>query len=415
MVRVMAVVPAAGQGRRMGSSVKKQYLSLGGLPLLGHVLRVLEACPVISGVVVAASPGEVEFCRERVAGPLGCKKVTAVVAGGGTRQESVYNALLALPPATGIVVVHDGARPLLGPAELQNAVAAAVRHGAATCAVPVKDTVKLAGTDGDVAETLPRERLWLTQTPQAFDFQLLLQAHRRARESGSAGTDDAVLVEMLGRPVKLVMGSYENFKITTPEDLVMAEAVIAGRGGGRGEAGRRMNVRTGFGYDVHRLAEGRPLILGGIDIPCRKGLAGHSDADVLTHAVMDALLGAAGAGDIGRHFPDSDSRFKGINSLRLLEMVRAIIFERGFVVENVDSVIVAQEPKLAPYMDKMAGALAGALGTEPGRVSVKATTTEGLGFAGTGEGMAAYATVLLAAASPARQGKKVASTAPAVI
>lgn len=397
MARVMAVVPAAGQGRRMGFSVKKQYLSLAGLPLLGHVLRVLEACPVISGVVVVAAPGEVAFCWELVVGPLGCKKIMAVVAGGQTRQESVYNALAALPPDTNVVVVHDGARPLLGPAEIQNAVECAIRHGAATCAVPVKDTVKLAGADGAVAETLPRERLWLTQTPQAFDFQLLLKAHQWARDAGFAGTDDAVLVEMLGRPVKLVMGSYENFKITTPEDLAMAEAVMAGRGGGCGEAGRRMAVRTGFGYDVHRLVEGRPLILGGVNIPYPRGLAGHSDADVLTHAIMDALLGAAGAGDIGRHFPDSDPCCKGINSLNLLERVRAVILARGYMVGNIDSVIVAQEPKLAPYMERMADALAGALGTEPARVSVKATTTEGLGFAGTGEGIAAYATVLVTA------------------
>ncbi|MCL6639012.1 MAG: 2-C-methyl-D-erythritol 4-phosphate cytidylyltransferase [Firmicutes bacterium] len=392
----MAVVPAAGRGARMGTSVPKQFLFLAGLPLVGHVLRTLEDCPRITGVVLVAAPGEEDYCREEIVVPLGLNKVAAVVAGGRTRQESVYRGLAALPRGTDIVVVHDGARPLLGRAELDRVVDAAARHGAATCAVPAKDTVKMAGEDFTVAETLPRERLWLTQTPQAFRFQTLMDAHVRARESGRCGTDDAVLVEMTGRPVKLVPGSYENIKVTTPEDLVVAEALVSARTGKRcGKEKREGSMRTGFGYDVHRLVDGRPLVLGGVTVPYKKGLAGHSDADVLVHAVMDALLGAAGAGDIGRHFPDSDPRFKGISSLILLERVGSILRCRGFAVENIDTVVVAQEPKLAPFTDRMKAAIAAALGMEGGRVGVKATTTEGLGFTGTGEGIAAYATVLI--------------------
>lgn len=401
MARVMAVVPAAGQGTRMGLAVRKQFLTLAGQPLLGHVLKVFEESPHIQGVVVVVSPGQEDFCRELVLAPNEFTKVTAVTAGGATRQESVYNGLMALQPDTEIVAVHDGARPLVRGEDIQAAVEAALACGAAACAVPVKDTVKIAGPGGFVVETLPRERLWLIQTPQAFNYRLLVDVHNRARAEGRMGTDDAVLVELAGLPVKLVAGSYENIKITTPEDLVVAAAIFESRrlkSVGYGQAGGRTAVRTGFGYDVHRLVEGRPLVLGGVIIPHSKGLDGHSDADVLVHAIMDALLGAAGAGDIGRHFPDSDSRYKGIKSFLLLERVREIMREKGLKVENVDAVIVAQEPRLAPYTGEMAVYIANALMTGPGRVNIKATTTEGLGFTGAGEGIAAYATVLLAGA-----------------
>ncbi|MCL6558299.1 MAG: 2-C-methyl-D-erythritol 4-phosphate cytidylyltransferase [Firmicutes bacterium] len=229
MVRIMAVVPAAGQGGRMGTETRKQFLPLAGIPVLGHVLRVFEESPFIQGVVISAAPDELEYCREQVVLRLGFKKVSAVVPGGKERQDSVYNGLLALSSDTDIVVIHDGARPLLTAGDLA-AVTEAVRiHGAATLAVPVKDTVKVAGESGFVYETLPRGRLWLTQTPQAFNYRLLLDAHHRAREAGRAGTDDAGLVETAGHPVKLVMGSYENIKITTPEDLVVAEAILESR------------------------------------------------------------------------------------------------------------------------------------------------------------------------------------------
>lgn len=398
MARVSAVVPAAGRSTRLGLDVRKQFLSLAGKPVLGHVLKAFEESPYVQGIVVVVSPGQEDFCRERVLVPYGFTKVKAVIAGGSTRQESVYNGLKTIHPETEVVVVHDGARPLLTAWNIHDAVEAALAHGASACAVPVKDTVKMSGPGGFVSETLPRERLWLTQTPQAFDFRLLVDVHDRARREGWTGTDDASLVEMAGLPVKLVAGSYENIKITTPEDLVLASAIFGARQGaaGYGGTGEMFAVRTGFGYDAHRLVEGRPLVLGGVMIPHKKGLEGHSDADVLVHAVMDALLGAAGAGDIGRHFPDSDSRYGGIKSLLLLERVREVIQEKELAVENVDAVIVAQEPRLAPYTGQMAGCMAKALETDPGRVNVKATTTEGLGFTGAGEGIAAYATVLLA-------------------
>jgi 2-C-methyl-D-erythritol 4-phosphate cytidylyltransferase len=227
LVKAAAVVPAAGTGSRMGAQVPKQYLLLGGIPLLGHALKVLDSSPVIQSIVLVAGAGEEEFCRKNVVKELGIRKIKAIVTGGRERQDSVYSGILALSPETDLVVIHDGARPLLSSAELLAVVEAAVGYGAATLAVPVKDTVKMAGGDGLVAQTLPRERLWLTQTPQAFRRDLILRAHRAAREANHLGTDDAGLVERLGFPVKLVPGSYRNIKVTTPEDLIIASALLA--------------------------------------------------------------------------------------------------------------------------------------------------------------------------------------------
>jgi len=229
LVKVAAVVPAAGSGSRMGTETKKQYLSLAGIPVLGHVLKVMEASRVVQDIVIVVGPGEEEYCRSAVVEKLGIKKVRAILPGGKERQDSVYCGLLALSPATGIVVVHDGVRPLLSAGDLEKVAVAAEKHGAVTLAAPVKDTVKLAESDGFVSGTLPRERLWLVQTPQAFRYDLILGAHRRAREDMFTGADDAGLVERLGLPVKIVPGSYENIKITTPEDLVVAAALLGSR------------------------------------------------------------------------------------------------------------------------------------------------------------------------------------------
>ena len=226
MVKVAAVVPAAGCGKRMGAGIKKQYLALGGLPILGHTLRVLEASSLVQDIVLVTGEGEVDYCRRLVVDELGLKKVTAIVIGGQERQDSVFCGLLALASDTEVVLIHDAVRPFLSDDNLKQVIQAALRYGAATCAVPVKDTVKLAGEDEFVRETLPRNRLWLTQTPQAFLYNLIMEAHQRAREANYQATDDAALLEKLGRPVKLVEGSYRNIKITTPEDLIFAEAML---------------------------------------------------------------------------------------------------------------------------------------------------------------------------------------------
>ncbi|MBE0466912.1 MAG: 2-C-methyl-D-erythritol 2,4-cyclodiphosphate synthase, partial [Candidatus Desulforudis sp.] len=274
--------------------------------------------------------------------------------------------------------------PFVTPEQIAELAAAARKWGAATLAVPPKDTVKIGTPDGFSASTLPREHLWLVQTPQAFRYDLLTEAHRLARERGFTGTDDTSLAEYAGHTVRMVPGSYANIKITTPEDFPAAEALL---GGGP--------VRTGFGYDVHRLVGDRKLVLGGVEIPFDRGLAGHSDADVLVHAVMDALLGAAGAGDIGGLFPDNDPAFRGLSSLVLLDRVAGVVRERGLEVANLDAVVVAQAPRLAPFIPRMEGNIARVLGVSPAVVNVKATTTEGLGFTGAGAGMAAYAVAAL--------------------
>ena len=257
--------------------------------------------------------------------------------------------------------------------DLTGALEAAEKTGAAAPAVPVKDTIKLADDAGLVESTPPRQKLFAMQTPQCFDRAAYL-----ALAGDEAVTDDCQLFEQAGRPVQLVAGEYENYKITTPDDL-------------KGET----TMRIGHGYDVHKLVEGRDLILGGVKIPYEKGLLGHSDADVLTHAVMDALLGAAALGDIGKHFPDSDPAYKGADSLALARHVAALLAEQGYRPVNVDATILCQAPKLAPHIPAMAQNLAAALGMEPGAVSVKATTEEHLGFTGQGLGIAAHAVALL--------------------
>lgn len=365
----------------MGGGPKKQYRLLAGRPVLVRTLEVFEQTPLVCGVTLVVAPGEEDWCRREIVARYGLSKVAAVTAGGATRQESVWCGLQTLPDAE-LVLVHDGVRPFVTPAQIEALADAARESGAATLAVPPKDTVKLAAEDGDSAATLPRERLWLVQTPQAFRRELLVSAHRLAREHGFEGTDDTALVEYAGRTVRLVPGGYANIKITTPEDFAFAEALL---GAGAG------TVRTGFGYDVHQLVENRRLVLGGVEIPFERGLDGHSDADVLVHAVMDALLGAAGAGDIGRLFPDTDPAYRDISSLELLRRVAGLLRQRGLEVVNLDAVVVAQAPRLAPYREEMRDNLARVLGLDPGAVNVKATTTEGLGFTGAGAGMAAYA------------------------
>jgi 2-C-methyl-D-erythritol 2,4-cyclodiphosphate synthase/2-C-methyl-D-erythritol 4-phosphate cytidylyltransferase len=377
-------------------NVNKALLPLGGRPVLYWTLERLSAAPELEEIVVVVAPEEVGPTRERLV-EAGFAKVTAVIAGGAERQQSVSAGLEALSPAVDTVVVHDGARPLVTPETVGRALAALAgpgRWAGVGVGIPVKDTIKVAGDDGRIRETPPRESLWAIHTPQVFPRAILTLAHAAAAADGVTATDDCALVERLGLPVKLVAGSGANLKLTVPEDVVMAEALLALE---RQEKGGGDKVRVGIGYDVHRLVPGRPLILGGVRVPHETGLLGHSDADVLAHAIMDALLGAAALGDVGQHFPDSDPAYAGADSLELLRRVTVLVGERGWRVANVDSVVVAERPKLAPHLAAMQERLAGVLGCEPGAVSVKATTTERLGFTGREDGMAAQAVCLLAA------------------
>ncbi len=396
--RVGAVVPAAGRGERFGGPVPKSLIPLGGRPLLRYPLDVLQRVDEVEAIVVAA-PAEAVGAVEALARDAQLSKVVAVVPGGGDRQASVAAGLAALPPGPPLVVVHDGVRPFVSAGLVRAVVEAAVRCGAATAAVPVAETIT-RGEDGWVEATLDRSRLYHVQTPQAFDRALLEQAHRAATGEGFRGTDDASLVERLGHRVRLVPGSPLNLKVTVPEDLVLAGALL------RDSRPPAPAPRVGIGFDAHRFAAGRPLVLGGVEIPAPRGLAGHSDADVVVHAVMDALLGAAGCGDIGRHFPPDDPRYAGARSLVLLSRVRDLLAARGWRAAHVDVTVMAEAPRLAPHAPAMREAIAGTLGVGEDRVNVKATTLEGMGAIGRAEGIAAQAVASLEAlpAAPGEAG-----------
>ena len=346
--------------------------------------------------IIAAGAAEIDDINEMLAKyrdffPL---LDTAVVAGGAERTDSVKNAL-ALTGSGGFIAVHDGARPFAGKEVFERTLKAAVKYGAAIAAVPVKNTIKLIDENGFVAGTPQRSLLRAVQTPQIFKAELLHRAYGSENLRGAAVTDDASLVERLGVKVAVAEGSYENIKITTPEDLLLAEKICADRGMAMQQEIKVPQFRVGTGFDVHRLTENRKLILCGVEVPYELGLDGHSDADVAVHALMDALLGAAALGDIGRHFPDTDERFKGADSMKLLAHVIALLKERCWHVNNADVTIIAQRPKLAGFIPQMRANLAAALELGEDAVNVKATTTEKLGFTGRGEGIAAEACVSL--------------------
>ena len=327
-----------------------------------------------------------------------CDKSEKAVVGGDQRQQSVANGLEEVGAGTDLVMIHDGARPFLTQKIISDSLRAVQRWGASVIALPVSDTIKLTDGEGLVQDTLDRSRLWAVQTPQTFSYQLIRDAYRKAEEDGFQGTDDASLVERLGHSVKLVPGSSENIKITTQTDLHLAEQMARGKEM-MAEGGPEL-IRTGMGYDVHRLVEGRRLILGGVEFPGPKGLQGYSDADVLTHVVCDALLGAIGSGDIGQHFPETDARYAGIDSLILLKEVGRLVEQAGYRVANVDVVVIAEEPKIAPRVAEIKRSLAEALGVGEESFGVKGTTAEGLGAIGAGEAIASYAVALVTRRTP---------------
>lgn len=380
-----AVLLAAGNSTRMGGSRSKVLEELGGRPALCRSLEVLDRCPLIGEICLV--------CREQDRADMlpltsGLATSVRVVPGGAQRQDSVEQGVEALTGPWEYVAIHDGARPLVTDEVLAAVCRDAMAHGAATAAVPSKDTCKLADEAGFVAATPARDRLWAVQTPQAFSLALYREALGKARAAGQSYTDDCQLIEAAGGSVKLTMGDYRNIKLTTPEDLLAARAYLGGEGG-------KKTVRIGYGYDVHRLVEGRKLILAGVEVPFEKGLLGHSDADVIAHAVADALLGAAALGDIGHLFPDTDPRYAGADSLKLLGEVCRLLREKGFSIGNIDATLLAQRPKIAPHIVQMRENLAAACGIAVDQVSVKATTEERLGFTGREEGMAASAVCLL--------------------
>lgn len=381
---VTCILAAAGRGRRFGAPENKIFAPLAGATVLDHTLGALERCDAVDAIVIVT--GEDDLARvEEIAASH--RKVTRVCPGGAERYDSVWNALQSVPPETEIVAVHDAARPLASPAVIAAVVADARAHGAALPATPVSDTVKRSSDGQSTLETVDRRELYAVQTPQVFRRDLLMEAYKTAHEAHFTGTDDASYVERLGHPVHLTPGERTNLKVTVAEDLRVAEALLGTRESEMAEQ------RTGFGYDVHQLARGRTLVLGGVTLehPEGLGLEGHSDADVLLHAISDALLGAAALGDIGRHFPNTDARYAGISSLLLLGEVAALLGREGWRVVNVDAMLLAERPKISPHVETMRANIAGALQVEVDRVSIKATTNEKLGFEGREEGMAAHA------------------------
>ena len=385
MAYTVMMVAAAGGSTRMGQP--KQHILLGEHPVLIHTLRTLQAVDAIDEILLIARGEDIPHFTA-LAAQAGVTKLRTAVEGGDTRQASVARGLAALPPHATIVGIHDGARPLVRAEDVTAVIAAAAEMGGAALAVPVKDTLKRADGQGYILDTPDRAGLWRVQTPQVFDRAALCAAMERAQAEGWDFTDDCQLMEKAGHPVRLVAGLDTNLKLTTPEDIRLAQALMAVDKEDKG-------MRIGHGYDVHRLVEDRLLILGGVTIPYEKGLLGHSDADVLTHAVMDALLGAAALGDIGKLFPDNDPTYKGADSVALLRHVVARIGEEGYRIGNIDATILCQRPKLAPHIPQMRQILADACGVDAACVSVKATTEEGLGFTGSGEGIAAHCVCLL--------------------
>ena len=385
MGKVGGIVLAAGKGERMGSPLNKVYLPLGDDPVIVHSLRVFENSSMVNSYVIAAAESELSFCRTLLSS-YSLPKLAGIVPGGSIRQESVAAGLKALPEDCDLVVVHDGARPLLTKEVLEGGLQRAQLSGAVVVAVPAKDTIKVV--EGERIKATPdRSTLWLAQTPQIFRRKLLQEALDAARESGYQGTDDASLVERLGHPVDIYPGTHNNIKITTPEDINIARALM---GMPVIECPEPL-VRTGLGYDVHPFEHGRPLYLGGVRIPEETGLMGHSDGDVLLHALIDACLGAAALPDIGHYFPPSDPCWEGASSLALLQITQRLLASEGYRLVQIDLVVAAQKPRLAPYIEQIRSLIAAVLGIPTTAVGLKATTTEGLGFVGRGEGIACWA------------------------
>jgi 2-C-methyl-D-erythritol 4-phosphate cytidylyltransferase / 2-C-methyl-D-erythritol 2,4-cyclodiphosphate synthase len=441
-MHVTAIIAAGGRGRRFGGAQPKQLLSVGGRPILERSVTAFLAHPLVDAVIVAVPQALVDdpplYLRQTI-------KPLQVVAGGERRQDSVANAFRAAEATSDIIVIHDAARPFASADLISRTIDAAAESGAALAAVGSRDTVKLvlrqaqdergpeqpapltlSQSKGErdlwVDQTLRRETIFLAQTPQAFRRAVLSDALALARDA----TDEASLAEQAGHPVRIVEGEASNIKITTAEDLPIAEAIarsstdrsanafalqgeqegglssardVSSEREGFSRAERARTGRAGTGYDLHRLVAGRPLVLGGVTIPSARGALGHSDADVVCHAVTDAILGAACLGDIGLHFPDSDPRWKGASSLDLLRRAVALAAEQGLEVGNVDVTVILETPKLRDHVDAMRAAVAGAIGVDAARVSIKGKTNEGVDAIGRGEAIAAHAVALVRAIS----------------
>jgi 2-C-methyl-D-erythritol 4-phosphate cytidylyltransferase/2-C-methyl-D-erythritol 2,4-cyclodiphosphate synthase len=392
---VSAIIAAGGRGLRLGGAIPKQLVTVAGRPILERSVAAFLAHPQVREIIVALPS---DLAADPPAYLTNTPKQLRIVVGGERRQDSVSQAFQAIDAQADLVVIHDAARPFATADLISRTIEAAARSGAALAALPARDTVKrtevsavpgVGRTERFVSETLSRGEIFLAQTPQAFQRDVLTAA-LAAGQNGSEATDEAALVERAGYQVQIVEGDPNNIKVTTAEDLTIADAIAQKTGHKPARTGR-----AGTGYDLHRLVAGRPLILGGVTIPSPVGALGHSDADVVCHAITDALLGAVGLGDIGRHFPDSDPRWKDASSLDLLARACTLAADRGYEVGNVDVTVILEKPKIRDHIDQMRALIAGALAIDPSRVSVKGKTNEGVDAIGRGEAIAAHAVALL--------------------
>ena len=376
MTDAVALIVAAGRGHRAGGGIPKQYRILAGQSVLRRSCLAFLGQPGIAAVRVVIHPDDRILYDAAVAG----LDLPEPIAGGATRQDSCRNGLemlAASPPDR--VLIHDAARPLVGPETIRRVLAALDKSPGAVAGVPVNDTLKRADASGAVAGTVDRAGLWRAQTPQGFRFADILNAHRQC--AGLAMTDDAAVAEAADLPVALVQGDEDNMKITNEEDFARASRLLGGP-----------DLRVGNGFDVHRFEPGDHVMLCGVRVPHDRRLQGHSDADVGLHALTDAILGAIGDGDIGSHFPPTDARWRGADSAAFLRHAVSLVTARGGDIRHLDVTVICERPKVSPYREAMRARIAEIAGVGIDRVSVKATTTEGLGFTGRGEGIAAQAT-----------------------
>lgn len=372
---VGAVIVAAGMSNRM-NGVNKLLVRVGGMTVIERALRHFENCGNIDYIVVVTRKEMADYIKN-----LKLNKVIKIVEGGSSRQDSVREGINVCPEGTEIIAIHDGARPFIESGLIEKVTDDCKKFGAAMLGVKVKDTIKIT-ENGFIEDTPDRDKIYIAQTPQVFEFNMYKEALRVAYENNLNFTDDCQLVENIGKKVYITEGSYRNIKITTAEDIDLAKHILGD-----------IMIKVGHGYDVHKLTKDRKLILGGVEIPFEYGLLGHSDADVLVHAIMDAILGAIGEGDIGKHFPDNDNKFKGISSLKLLESVIGIMREKRFEIGNIDATVIAEKPKLSGFVTQMKQNIARICEIGEENINIKATTEEGLGFTGEGKGISAHAVV----------------------
>ena len=389
-----AIITVGGSGTRMNQSTNgttKQFLEVGGISIVARTLVTFQKSPYIDEIVVVAKDGEKALYSDIIS-DYNLTKIKTIVSGGNTRQSSVLNGFKAISPETKYVCIHDGVRCLITEENIKQVMKAAYASECACAATKIYDTLKMADSEMNIESTPDRSKAWAAQTPQVFKADIYRACAFSAKKEGLQVTDDCMLVENYGFKIKLVDCGRNNIKITTPDDIILAGAILEARG----ELKKGVtDMRIGHGYDVHRLVENRKLILGGVCIPHDKGLDGHSDADVLIHAIMDAVLGALGLGDIGVHFPDNDKKYKNIDSFLLAQKTAVLLKEKGYRIANIDATLIMQAPKVRPYIEQMQKNIADVYSVDVSCINVKATTEEKLGFTGEKLGIAAHAVCLI--------------------